>query len=196
MPTDKKILVVEEVPIVSENLQKTIVATEPKSDSEISSELVEEKPNYTWIIVPTALLVGVFVGGLITYFSGISKLIDSNISTPLLLETNKAENTPSPSPTVEISREGFKLQILNGSGISGLATKAKIYLEGLGYKDISVGNASSADYSQTEIQIKESKKDILTILKADLEKNYTLASTTATLSASSKFDIIITLGKK
>lgn len=180
MPKDeqaKKVVVVEEVPDVKEEIKN------------------EEKPNYLWIIIPTALLVGALVGGLITYFSGISKLSTIE-STPTPVVSIEPQVSPSASPSASIKRSEVKVQVLNGSGTSGLAGKVKTYLEGLGYKDVAVGNASSSDFTETEIQIKETKKDFLKTITDDLAKDYTVSKETKTLIVSSKYDIVITLGSK
>ena len=161
----------------------------------MSTPIENEKANYLWIIIPTALLVGALVGGLITYFSGISKLQTvENSPTPVVSIEPKA--SPSASPSASIKRSEIKLQVLNGSGTSGFAGKAKTYLEGLGYKDVAVGNAVSSDFAETEIQIKDNVEEFLDTITTDLSKNYTVAKDTKTLTASSKYDVVITLGKK
>lgn len=214
----KKVVVIEELaPTPETNLKETTISEnvsvpepkpEPVAVPEIEKEsksvdaLInlpavddEEKPNYLWIIIPTALLVGVLVGGLITYFSGISKF---DTVEPKVTATPKVEveKTATPVPQVTTKREDLKVQVLNGSGVSGLASKAKTLLEGLGYKDVAVGNADKSDYEETQIQIKDSVKDFVNVLTSDLSKSYTVSKESKTLSSTSKFDIIITLGKK
>ena len=84
----KKIVVVEEVvesPEVTESpkIDETVKTEQVTAPVEVIEEEVE-KTNYLWIIIPTALLIGALVGGLITYFSGISKLDSQDvISTPV-----------------------------------------------------------------------------------------------------------------
>lgn len=196
----KKIVVVEEVaetPEVieapkAEESQETEQVTAP---AEVIEEEVE-KTNYLWIIVPTALLIGALVGGLITYFSGISKLDTDATPSPVTSIQPVVEAVPSASPSITIKRDDIKLQVLNGSGVSGLAGKAKTYLEGLGYKNVVVGNASMSNLTETTISVKESKKDLLEQITTDLSKNYKVSKETETLVASSKYDFIITLGSK
>ena len=205
----KKVVVVEEVAV--EETPKEEEKKEVKIDDEVgevkkeeskktSLEIFspeEEKPNYLWIIIPTALLVGALVGGLITYFSGLSRLNSQNQTpVPTAVSTPETVATPAPESKTDIKRSDVKVQVLNGSGTSGLAGKAKTYLEGLGYKDVAVGNASSSDFAETEIQIKDSVKGFLDTITTDLSKNYTVSKETKVLTASSKFDIVITLGKK
>lgn len=197
----KKVVVVEEV---SEDTSETPKET-PKAElqTEVSKvepvELVDvaEKTNYLWIIVPTALLVGALVGGLITYFSGISKLNSEPVSpTPVASITPSVEATPTASPSSTLKKDDLKVQILNGSGVSGAAGKVKTLLEGLGYKLIDTGNASMSDLAQTEVSLKDSKKDYFNEIIKDLSKSYTATESAKTLSGSSKYDVVITLGKK
>lgn len=202
----KKVVVVEEVTeeeTPKEEIKKEI--KEEESKVEVKTEKVEEaispegeeRPNYLWIIIPTALLVGALVGGLITYFSGISRLSTGDETpVPTATSTPEAQASPVSESKTDIKRSEVKVQVLNGSGTSGLAGKAKTYLEGLGYKDVVVGNASSSDFAETEIQIKDSAKGFLDTITTDLSKNYTVSKETKVLVASSKFDIVITLGKQ
>lgn len=196
----KKVVIVEEVevedPVKSE--ETPVVETkveEPVAVMETEDEF--EKPNYLWIIVPTALLVGALVGGLITYFSGISKL-NMVVSSPSPIATTipEVQETPKSSPASEVKRDGIKVQILNGSGVAGAAGKAKTLLEGLGYKDVDTGNAASSDFATTEVAVKESNDSYLDLIINDLSKNYEAKEGSKPLSASSKYDIVITLGKK
>lgn len=209
----KKMVVIEEVveesPIEKEKEVSSAVTEVIADKEEVSStqsavtEVVTdeeevEKSNYLWIIIPTALLIGALVGGLITYFSGLSKLSVVN-STPIPVASPIVPvviPTSTPIPKSDIDRSAIKLQVLNGSGVSGLAGKAKAYLETLGYKDVVAGNASISNVTETMISLKADKKDLLEQLTADLSKNYKVAEKTETLSASSKYDFVITLGSK
>ena len=212
MPKDKveepkkKMVVVEEVSVEEPQVEESKEVTEssvetPKNESkkvvEVQEDVDAEKTNYLWIIIPTALLVGALVGGFITYFSGISKL-DSGVATPSPVATpvEVSEATPSPAPASAVKREELKVQILNGSGVSGEAGKAKTLLEGLGYKNVDTGNASSSDFTQTEVAVKTSTKDALAIVIKDLATKYTAIEATKPLASTSKYDIVITIGKK
>lgn len=196
----KKMVVVEEVPDVEE---KTPVEVTEKSKIEQVTTPVEvieeevEKTNYLWIIIPTALLIGALVGGLITYFSGLSRLqVADQTPSPVPSIEPVVTSTPVASPSSTIKREDLKVQVLNGSGISGEAGKAKTLLEGLGYKNVDTGNASSSDFAQTEISIKTTNKDALATVIKDLSTKYSAVEASKPLVITSKFDIIVTLGKK
>ncbi len=215
MPKDepkKKVVIVEEVETVEETPQQEEVAiVEPKEPQknevaevttsvEPEPEAVEEydKPNYLWIIVPTALLVGALVGGLITYFSGIANLSTDSSSSPTPMAsvepTVTSEATATPKSTFK--RDGLKVQVLNGSGVSGAAGKAKTLLEGLGYVTVETGNASSSSFEMTEVAVKEASKDYLDLVIKDLSKEYEATAAAKVLPTSSKYDIVVTLGKK
>ena len=202
----KKMVVVEEVDTkdeVAPKTQEVPVITETKAEdiqialNQEPDPVFVEKTNYLWIIIPTALLVGALVGGLITYFSGISKL---NVpeATPTPVSTVQPVVTASPKPEVktEVKRDTIKIQVLNGSGTAGLAGKAKTYLEGLGYVGVVAGNAPTSDYEETVISVKDTKKELLETVKSDLSKNYQVAAETEVLPASSKYDFVVTLGSK
>lgn len=196
----KKMVVVEEI---VEEEKTPIVESEPAMDTEpvkkVEEEVIieEEKTNYLWIIIPIALLIGALVGGFITYFSGISRLTETDASpSPIASVQPTVEPTPTASPSANFKRDTLKLQVLNGSGVSGLAGKAKAYLEGLGYKNVVAGNASISDLIETTISVKESKKDLVENIRTDLAKNYKVAKETETLAATSKYDFVITLGSK
>jgi len=211
----KKMVVVEEVLEVKEPKKEddsgesltpeVPVVTETKTadlEKAINSETIQEqeeieKTNYLWIIVPTALLIGALAGGLITYFSGIAKLnSDSATPTPLASSMPEVSATPTATSTLTLKKDGLKVQVLNGSGVSGAAGKAKVLLEKAGYKSVDAGNANVSDLAQTEIAIKETMKEYLDLIIEDLSKSYTAVEASKSLSASSKYDIVVTIGKK
>ncbi len=203
----KKMVVVEEVleneePKKDEVVKETIV---PVPDSveqvtvpvEVVTEEPEEKMNYFFIIIPTALLVGALVGGLITYFSGLSRLqtVDST-PTPFPTSAPSTDPTLTASPSSTLKRDELKAQVLNGSGVSGAAGKAKTLLEDLGYKNVDTGNASVSDLAQTEVAIKDTKKEFLDLVIKDLAKSYTAVKVDKALVTTSKYDVVITIGRK
>ena len=112
--------------------------------------------------------------------------------------TSLASPSPvaSPSAAMTFDRSKLKLKVQNGSGITGLAATAKTYLEGLGYKDVQIGNASSSAFEETEIAVKAEFKSIASSVVNDLKDKYTVTSKVQTLDTNEDFDVIITLGKK
>lgn len=158
------------------------------------------KNNKLFLVGLVAAILVLTGGGIFLYRKKSAKIP----STPEVAQATpspqtEAEVTPEeePTPTIEtLNREDLKLQVLNGSGVAGTASKAKEFLEGLGYKDVDAGNADSYNYEETEISIREDKKDYLELLTDDLSEKYTLAEETKTLDEESEFGVIVILGKE
>lgn len=144
-----------------------------------------------WIAV-LILAVAVLVGGGIYVSQGALGGLGGAQATPSPVPTA----TPEASPAATLNREDIKVQVLNGTDTTGLAAKAKKYLEGLGYKEVATGNAKTTDFEETEIAITDAKKAYLDLIIKDLSEKYTLAAETKTLEAGSKYDVVVTLGKK
>ena len=155
----------------------------------------DSKVSGFWVFALAIFIIASLIGGgALIFKAGVEKGKLESQSTPQALSSPTAE--PSTSPTSEIKREDVKLQVLNGTGQAGVAASAKEYLEGLGYKDVAVGNASASDFTETEISIKDDKKGFSETLKTDLAKEYEVAATAKTLSSGSDFDAVITIGSK
>lgn len=111
--------------------------------------------------------------------------------------TPKTSVTPtkSTSPTsTGLDRASLTIEIQNGSGVAGAATKVSDILKDLGYEISSTGNADNFDYENTVIQVKSTKKAYLDMLKKDLATDYTIGEATADLTGSSA-DALIIVGK-
>ncbi|KKR84041.1 MAG: hypothetical protein UU32_C0051G0002 [Candidatus Woesebacteria bacterium GW2011_GWB1_41_10] len=137
-----------------------------------------------------AFILGLAVGAVTMY---LVKAQSSKVSSQQ--ETAVVDQTPEPTtaPVTEVKREDLKVQVLNGSGVSGAAAQAKTLLEGLGYLDVETGNADG-DFAETEIEIKADKAAVEVLVKKDLEDEYSLSDTVGELDESSDYDVVITLG--
>lgn len=145
------------------------------------------------VVILIALTVALVSGGIMVYRRTMSSQVA--ISSPELEDQLLEEEAlPEATPTPELDRSELTVQVLNGSGTPGFAGEAKGYLEGLGYEEVDTGNADSYDYEESVIAIKESKKEYLSMLKADLVEKYLVAAKTETLDEDDDFDVIITLG--
>lgn len=165
---------------------------EPEGETK-KTEGDDSKISTFWVIALVFFIIASLVGGGVLIFkAGVEKGRLEAGATP----TAQATATPAATatPLTEVKREDLKLQVLNGTGKAGVAAAAKEYLEGLGYKDVKAGNAASSDFSETVISIKDSKKDFLETLKADLAKKYKVSASTSTLSSGSDYDAVVTLG--
>lgn len=100
--------------------------------------------------------------------------------------------TPLSSPAIG---EELKVEVLNGSGVSGQASEVAKNLEDAGFKDVATSNAPDADGKQTTTEFKKAvpsdlKQKVIDVLKKDFTN---IVSKQA--SESADFDIIITTGK-
>lgn len=119
------------------------------------------------------------------------------------------EPTPTPTPEVEAPQEvptevpqeavdisTFKVKVLNGTAVAGLAAKMKTALETAGFTVSSTGNADTKDFQTVEIQAKSTvAASVLSKLKEEIGKSYSIG-TEKSLADSSEDDIIVILGTK
>lgn len=108
--------------------------------------------------------------------------------------TPTGRTTPAPTSSSELDRSNLKLEVLNGSGVAGAATKMSNALKDLGYEVTSSGNADNFEYENTEIQLKSTKKAYLDMLKEDLGDDYTIGSATSDYTGDA--DGVIIVGKE
>ncbi len=118
------------------------------------------------------------------------------------ISLTKASPSPEPSSTPEptekpVDRSSIAIEILNGSGKAGAAKKAADVLAGLGYKIEGTGNADKSSYEESVLEVQDSVDEkIITLLRTDLEKNYTIASQSGKLSSDAKTSVRFIVGKK
>ncbi len=103
----------------------------------------------------------------------------------------EASDSASASSTSKVQ---YKLEILNGSGITGKAATLKKQLTSAQFSTITTGNADQST-DQTDLQLKSTvptavKQSILDSLKSTYPN-----MTTSVLAKSSDFDLVLTLGK-
>lgn len=122
--------------------------------------------------------------------------------TPEKSPTPEPSKTPTPKPTANpvdkttgLDRSKLSVEVQNGSGQVGVASRASDFLKSLGYKVAAVGNASNFEYENVFISVKADAEKYLSLLKSDLSSQYTIGSTSATLSASSSADALVIVGK-
>jgi len=181
--------------IVDENLQEHSGTNTATPELPTLTEEDNGNGNKTIIIVVVVilLLAGITVGGILVS-RGAFKNKGKTGETPSSSPAAAPSFMPSPSPAAQIDRKELKIEILNGSGESGVAKKAADILELLGYTDIKTGNADNYDYRETEIQT--DKEVYFDLLAEDLSSDYSIASKSSSLPKDSDFDAIIVIGKE
>ncbi|OGH41809.1 MAG: hypothetical protein A3H79_04600 [Candidatus Levybacteria bacterium RIFCSPLOWO2_02_FULL_36_8b] len=117
--------------------------------------------------------------------------------------TEKAIQTPTPKPKADpvdkatgLNREDLTIEVQNGGGVVGAASKGADFLKSLGYHVASTGNADNYDYENTVIKVKSDKSKYLPLLKKDLSANYSVGTSSEDLSASSSADALVIIGKQ
>lgn len=135
---------------------------------------------------------------------------DSPTPNPSISISPQTSKTPTPKPTTSVlgstsssttdkatglDRSKLTIEVLNGGGQVGAASKASDYLKSLGYKVVSSGNADTFDYEKTLVGVVSAKAKYLPLLKKDLSSSYALGTQTAT-SSSSTADAVVIIGKE
>ena len=153
---------------------------------------IREKSDRSWTWMLLAFVLGMVAGGVGGFV--LAKIQNSRTKSDQPVVEKVVTSTPSPSSAavVPADRADLKVQILNGSGVKGEAAKAKEYLEGLGYKDVKVGNADT-DAGLTVVEFKKSAAKYVDTLTNDLSKKYKLGPN-VNLNEDAEFDVIVTLG--
>lgn len=178
-----------------------------------SPEMPKKPKKFIYVVIVLVILVVFFlVRGL---FFGSSKQEEAPSITPTPTEYQFPTDVPELSPTVTedeevtpttksvnpvdastgLDRSTLSVEVKNGSGVTGAASKGSEALKGFGYKISSIGNADNEDYENVIIQVKSTKSNFLALLKKDLGFSYTVGSTSADLDSSSTADALVIIGK-
>jgi LCP family protein required for cell wall assembly len=121
------------------------------------------------------------------------------INIDLGVEEQAEETTPSqpesgetaavsPSP---ISRDDIRIQVLNGSKKSGLASQLRKELESKGYSNIKIGDTKDMTYGYTRIIDRSGDKEKLQLVTQDTNINIVESD----IDINSGYDITIIIGK-
>ena len=146
---------------------------------------------FVWAIV--TILVALLTGGIL--FSVAKKTSPMKLfARPTPTPTPTSTPTPTPTPAA-IDKTSLEIKVLNGGGTPGAAAKMKSFLEEKGYTVASTGNTDEYTYTTTEIHGKDTMKDAIANLQADLTDTYTLGTVAADLSASASADVEVIVGK-
>jgi hypothetical protein len=144
---------------------------------------------------------GGVIGGGIYYKLKMDKIDSGSTENPkeetLPTAAPSATSTPVPSASTsaQIKLSSYKVEALNGSGISGKATQVKGMLEKAGFADVKVGNADKSNYTDTSVAIKLSvSSKVFDTIVSVLSKNYNIVKAEDPLDEKADFDVVITVG--
>ena len=162
-------------------------------DSSVENTFWHTKSGKIWSAVFGIFIALAIVSGLLIYIEGASKSNQQGIiptPTPIIAQ----QQSPTSTPEIDVSK--YKIEVLNGSGISGEAARAKQLLEEEKFIVSSIGNADTLNYQKTIIQAKKTvSKEFLDKLKSFLEKLYVLDDVKE-LDESEKSHVVIIVGSE
>lgn len=149
----------------ADDSDKEIPEQESKDSEEKTEEIEEEKESvienfddensrFSWskvfLFIVIAAVTGFIIVGVYLFF-----IEGYNFSLSKGEQANKTidvEEELSPTPTPDsIDKEAFDITVLNGSGIAGEAASVQELLEDEGFSVYEIGNAETADYTNTQI---------------------------------------------
>ncbi len=179
--------------LVDELFQKKPVNSMDVMPEITAHHATKKNPIIYWAIGIVSACVVIAVS--LVLFSGKKLSLPSVVVVPTATPTPEPKTTPSPTP-VEVKKESLSIQVLNGGGKAGAATKMKKSLEAKGYTVKDTGNAEEYTYDKTEIHVKSVKNGALQMLEADLKDTYTLGTSAADLEDSVAYDVRVIVGKE
>lgn len=145
------------------------------------------------------VIVAGLIGGGIYYYQTQMAPLDTESTNEVMEKIAEPTSTPEEeeaSPSAEMSLDTYSVNVLNGSGIAGEAGKVSTALEAEGFENIDTGNASSYDYIETEVSLKEEvPTTVYDAIKNALEDTYIITKGDE-LDEDSEFDIEIIVGSK
>ena len=96
------------------------------------------------------------------------------------------KSIPTTIPTIDPStiRAKWTIDVLNGSGVAGMAAKAADHLKELGYTVAKTDNAKRSNYTDSELYISENIKNSTDILLSDLKTALGIATISGTFDDS------------
>jgi hypothetical protein len=154
----------------------------------------------TLLIIGILILVGVL--GYVIYKSASSQGDQIATSTPTSYQNMAAPSeepsaepsaTPSSTPSAAVDKTEIKIQVQNGTGITGEAAYLQNILKGMGYSEVSVGNSAAQDATDTKVSFGSSvPTSIVSEITAKLGTTY--QTVTKTSSASTTYDVVIITG--
>jgi len=157
-----------------------------------SESVKEPKKKSNWLFFILVVLITFVIGiiGIAGFYYFSDKGVINATPTPTIVPTIE------PSPTVaEVDLSEFPIEVLNGSGISGVAAKVKTQLTDAGFTVDSVGNAKNSDFTKTIISVKKSVSEaFVNKIIDELKKNYSVEEKTETLEDSNDADVVVTIG--
>ena len=177
------------IPPPSEDIKDEVVS-EPQEQSE-EVETTSSKNQSRLYVFGIVVAVIALVATIVLLYIRAQQAIDGQNKQEVAEEVTE-EPTPTPEPT-PIPKSDITIDVLNGSGISGLAGTTADTFKDLGYEILEIGNADSIEGNQIYIN-PDIDEDLLSLLFEDLEDELDISSSSGELKDSTASAQII-LGK-
>ncbi len=160
----------------------------------------EKKSGGAKTLLIVGILVLVAILGFVIYKSASKKSTDTlgetspfdNLTTPSSDQT--VVTTPASSPAASVDKTKIKIQVQNGTGITGEAAYLQTQLGNLGYKNIKVANSESTVEATTVTFSSTLDSGVVSEITQKLNSLYQTVATDT--SSSSTFDVVIIAGLK
>lgn len=167
----------------------TLPSIKKESESEIIEEVsVEKSSKKLWILV--TLVLGLLAGaaGVFIFYWVTQKkepIKEKPVTTTLVTASvtpTVSQTTPTPTPSFDRSKWTF--EVLNGSGVAGIAKKTADKLALAGFVVVLIDNADKNTYSKSELYLTEKLIDQSKMLLSELKNIITIASVSGSFKES------------
>ena len=108
-------------------------------------------------------------------------------------ETPVPSATPTASPSATADKAKIKIQVQNGTGITGEAAYLQTLLKGLGYTNVTVGNSATQDETDTQVSFSSSLAGSV-VSEITSKLNATYQTVTKTSLTGTTYDVVIITG--
>lgn len=176
--------------ISTQNVAEAITTENPTEYATVRKSV--SSPRLFLFALGAGILLGLLVfGGLILYES-----YGNNIMGSFINPSPTPTKAPPPTPTQAVLNPAeYQIQILNGSGVSGVAGTVEDTLNDAGFIETTTGNAKEYGFTDTEVAMKiDVPKALFGKIKSTLS-GYSVVEVTS-LPSDSEYDVVITVGTK
>jgi len=183
--------------------QEVSQGTPERQDSRVSFPTVggEKKSGgaKTLLIVGILVLIGIL--GYVIYKSASGKTGEplteptpyQNMAAPVENATVTPLATPTSSPSASVDKTKVKIQVQNGTGITGEAAYLQTILKGLGYTNVTVGNSATQNVTDTQVSYSNSLSSTVSN-EITTKLNTVYQNVKSVNSTSTTYDIVIITG--
>lgn len=178
--------------ISSDEIKEWLKEVRPDTTKEVEKS---SKSNFSgiFVVLIVLLLLGAAAGGFYYYKTKVG-------GTPKQ-EESVAQETPTSVPTATpvdaVDYSKYVLRVNNGSGVAGEAGRVAKLFEDIKFKEVTAGNADKSDYTITVVSYKKDVPEgVFEKVKEILSTTYSVEKAEESLSDTSDYDVVITVGTK